>query len=110
MMNLYVLYNEEEATHIIYPRCDPLEEEYARPTMRRERTILMHWYYFPDSHDTWTSVELPVEPPDSPPTHTGLWKVDASWVTDLDQYNEWMNEEDYEVDENGRKKIHKVGH
>nr|CAD7594301.1 unnamed protein product [Timema genevievae] len=106
--------NEEEATHIIYPRCDPLEEEYARPTMRRERTILMHWYYFPDSHDTWTSVELPVEPPDSPPTHTGLWKwwcvgqVDASWVTDLDQYNEWMNEEDYEVDENGRKKIHKL--
>jgi len=31
------------------------------------------------------------------------------WVLDLDQYNEWMTEEDYEVDEGGHKKIHKVG-
>jgi SWI/SNF related-matrix-associated actin-dependent regulator of chromatin subfamily C len=30
-------------------------------------------------------------------------------VLDLDQYNEWMTEEDYEVDEGGHKKIHKVG-
>lgn len=25
--------NEESATHILYPHCDPLEEEYARPGM-----------------------------------------------------------------------------
>ena len=30
------------------------------------------------------------------------------WVLDLEQYNEWMTEEDYEVDEGGHKKIHKV--
>jgi SWI/SNF related-matrix-associated actin-dependent regulator of chromatin subfamily C len=35
--------------------------------------------------------------------------VGATWVTDLEQYNEWMTEEDYEVDEGGHKKIHKVG-
>lgn len=35
-------------------------------------------------------------------------QVAASWALDLDQYNEWMNEEDYEVDEAGRKKIHRV--
>lgn len=23
--------NEESATHVLYPHCDPLEEEYARP-------------------------------------------------------------------------------
>lgn len=26
----------------------------------------------------------------------------------MDEYNEWMAEEDYEVDENGKKKIHKL--
>lgn len=29
-------------------------------------------------------------------------------MLDLDQYNEWMAEEDYEVDENGKKKVHRV--
>lgn len=24
----------------------------------------MHWYYFPDSHDSWVTTELPVEPPE----------------------------------------------
>lgn len=33
--------------------------------------------------------------------------MSATWALDLDQYNEWMNEEDYEVDENGQKKVHK---
>ena len=34
--------------------------------------------------------------------------MSASWALDLEQYNEWMAEEDYEVDEQGRKKIHKL--
>lgn len=33
------------------------------------------------------------------------WRVSASWALDLPQYNEWMNEEDYEVDSNGKKKV-----
>ncbi|XP_039281683.1 SWI/SNF complex subunit SMARCC2 isoform X1 [Nilaparvata lugens] len=99
---------EEEATHVIYPASDPLDEEYARPSFKRDRMVMMHWYYFPDSYDSWVSVDLPVDPPDSPATHTSQWKVSASWALDLDQYNEWMNEEDYEVDENGRKKVHRL--
>lgn len=35
-------------------------------------------------------------------------QVSASWVLETDQYNEWMNEEDYEVDEGGKKKVHRV--
>uniref|UniRef100_A0A1B6E9E1 SWI/SNF complex subunit SMARCC2 n=2 Tax=Clastoptera arizonana TaxID=38151 RepID=A0A1B6E9E1_9HEMI len=100
--------NEDEASHIIYPVCDPLDEEYARPSFKRDRMVLLHWYYFPDSHDSWVSAELPVDPPDSPVTHHSVWRVAASWALDLDQYNEWMNEEDYEVDEAGRKKVHKL--
>jgi hypothetical protein len=52
--------DEEDATHIIYPTVDPMEEEYARPVFRRGNSVLVHWYYFPDSHDTWAQADLPV--------------------------------------------------
>lgn len=98
--------NESEATHILYPQCDPLEEEYARPTMRRDKTIMFHWYYFPDSYDTWLTTDMNMsDVPESCTSHTGLWRVGVNWVLDTDQYNEWMTEEDYEVDEAGNKKV-----
>ncbi|KAK5641783.1 hypothetical protein RI129_010330 [Pyrocoelia pectoralis] len=102
--------NEEMATHILYPHCDPLEEEYARPGLRREKMIMMHWYYFPDSYDTWVGMEGALEglPADSPSPHSGPWRVSSTWLLDSDQYNEWMTEEDYEVDEAGQKKIHRM--
>lgn len=36
-----------------------------------------------------------------------LPQVCANWLQDLESYNEWMNEEDYEVDESGTKKKHR---
>lgn len=57
---------EADATHIVYPTADPLEEEYARPCMRRDRSVLLHWYYFPDSHDSWTLLDLPWDFPEGP--------------------------------------------
>lgn len=104
---------EEEVTHIIYPVVDPLDEEYARAVYKRNSNVLLHWYYFPDSHDSWDQIEIPVDPPETipsvPPASTkSPFRVTASWVLDLDQYNEWMNEEDYEVDESGKKKVHKL--
>lgn len=59
---------ETEATHIIYRTVDPLDEEYARPSFKRGGNVNMHWYYFPDSYDTWlpSPPDLPVDPPDSP--------------------------------------------
>jgi SWI/SNF related-matrix-associated actin-dependent regulator of chromatin subfamily C len=35
--------NELEATHLIHQAADPLDEEYARPVFRRDKTVLMHW-------------------------------------------------------------------
>lgn len=108
--NGQVTENEEGATHILYPHCDPLEEEYARPGTRRDKMIMMHWYYFPDSYDTWVNIEGALEslPMDSPSPHSGPWRVSLSWLVDSDQYNEWMSEEDYEVDDMGQKKVHKL--
>ncbi|XP_045454586.1 SWI/SNF complex subunit SMARCC2 [Melitaea cinxia] len=103
--------DEEDATHIIYPAVDPLEEEYARPVFRRGNNVLIHWYYFPDSHDTWAQADLPVEVPESVSwecARAEAWRVAATWALDLPQYNEWMNEEDYEVDAAGKKKVHKL--
>uniref|UniRef100_A0A1Q3EY50 Putative chromatin remodeling factor subunit n=1 Tax=Culex tarsalis TaxID=7177 RepID=A0A1Q3EY50_CULTA len=101
--------DEEEATHIIYPAVDPLPEDYARPTFRRDKHVMIHWYYFPESFDTWVpnTFDLPDNVPDCPLSPGDRWRVSASWVTDLEEYNEWMAEEDYEVDEAGRKKVHK---
>lgn len=103
--------DEDEASHIVYPVVDPLPEEYARPGFKRERHVMIHWYYFPDSYDSWVPhnmLDLPDNIPESPPSPNELWRVSASWVLDLKQYNEWMSEEDYEVDEQGKKKVHQL--
>lgn len=101
---------EEEATHVVYPDVDPLPEEYARPTFKRDKNVLLHWYYFPESYDSWVpnNFDLPDNVPECPPSPAERWRVSAQWVRDLDQYNEWMSEEDYEVDDQGRKKVHKL--
>ncbi|KAK0088239.1 hypothetical protein PV326_004917 [Microctonus aethiopoides] len=102
--------NEADATHIVYPLVDPLDEEYARPCMRRDRSVLLHWYYFPDSYDSWITIDLPIEFPEGglgSPSPKSTYKVSATWALDLDQYNEWMNEDDYEVDDNGQKRVHR---
>ncbi|GBP09517.1 hypothetical protein EVAR_73457_1 [Eumeta japonica] len=104
-----IVSDEEDASHIIYPVVDPHPDEYARPIFKRGNCVMMHWYYFPESYDTWTpnSLELPDNVPENPESPLERWRVSASWILDLEQYNEWMSEEDYEVDELGKKKMHK---
>uniref|UniRef100_A0A8C0IZY5 SWI/SNF related BAF chromatin remodeling complex subunit C1 n=1 Tax=Chelonoidis abingdonii TaxID=106734 RepID=A0A8C0IZY5_CHEAB len=55
---------------------------------------------FSFSYDTWvhaTDIEAEIE---DAPIPEKPWKVHAKWILDTDIFNEWMNEEDYEVDEN----------
>ena len=101
--------DEREATHIVYPDVHPLPEEYARPSFKREKYVMLHYYYLPESYATWVPInfDMPDNVPECPPSQPDVWRVSAQWVRDSDQYNEWMSEEDYEVDEQGRKKIHK---
>ncbi len=45
-----------KATHIIYPTPASGAEEdldYLRTIDKREKTSLVHWWYYPDSYDTW---------------------------------------------------------
>ncbi|XP_037079643.1 SWI/SNF complex subunit SMARCC2-like [Pollicipes pollicipes] len=102
--------SRDKATHVVYPTQDPLEEEYARPLFKRDKYTMLHWYYFPDSYDTWvTGLELDDNVPESPEFDAEKqWRVTLNWVQDLDEYNEWMNEEDYEVDETGKKNKHEM--
>ncbi|XP_054641034.1 LOW QUALITY PROTEIN: SWI/SNF complex subunit SMARCC2 [Dunckerocampus dactyliophorus] len=92
--------DKSSSSHVVVPIPSSLEEEeWVRPVMKRDKQVLLHWGYFPDSYDTWipaSEVEASVEDAPSPEKPR---KVHAKWILDLDQYNEWMNEEDYEVGE-----------
>ncbi|XP_034549680.1 SWI/SNF complex subunit SMARCC2 isoform X3 [Notolabrus celidotus] len=92
--------DKASSSHVVVPIPSSLEEEeWVRPVMKRDKQVLLHWGYFPDSYDTWipaSEVEAAVE---DPPSQEKPRKVHAKWILDLDQYNEWMNEEDYEVGE-----------
>ncbi len=102
----------EEADHVVYP--PSFEENNADPTnnnnhwirvlkKRARDSILVHRLFTPDSHDEWVnSIDVDDEAAglnDSGSNVGGdVWEVTANWVLDTDLYNEWMNQEDYEVD------------
>nr|XP_056722537.1 SWI/SNF complex subunit SMARCC2 isoform X2 [Euleptes europaea] len=91
---------KNNASHIVFPVPGSLEEEeWVRPIMKRDKQVLLHWGYYPDSYDTWiaaSEIEAPVE---DAPTAEKPRKVHAKWILDTDTFNEWMNEEDYEVND-----------
>ncbi|XP_033624247.1 SWI/SNF complex subunit SMARCC2-like isoform X2 [Asterias rubens] len=93
----------ELATHIVYGPPPSLSEgeEYIRPVQRREKSMLVHWCYYPDSYDTWVPAADIHGDPEPGVTYDGPWEVNAKWVLDLEEFNEWMNEEDYEIYEDG---------
>ncbi|XP_050780606.1 SWI/SNF complex subunit SMARCC2 isoform X7 [Gopherus flavomarginatus] len=90
--------DRNNASHVVCPVPSNLEEEeWVRPVMKRDKQVLLHWGYFPDSYDTWipaSEIEASVE---DAPTPEKPRKVHAKWILDMDTFNEWMNEEDYEV-------------
>ncbi|NXY00097.1 SMRC2 protein, partial [Centropus bengalensis] len=90
--------DKSNASHVVCPVPGNLEEEeWVRPVMKRDKQVLLHWGYYPDSYDTWipaSEIEASVE--DAPMPEKPR-KVHAKWILDTDTFNEWMNEEDYEV-------------
>eukprot|EP00300_Choanocystis_sp_HF-7_P020815 c20683_g1_i1.p1 GENE.c20683_g1_i1~~c20683_g1_i1.p1 ORF type:complete len:944 (-),score=214.78 c20683_g1_i1:80-2833(-) len=101
-MGALVVPNEASATHILFPPtfCDEGDDdEYLRCLQRSSdrKRCLVHWWYYPDSYDHWvpaTDVEGDPEPVDGTRPQ---WRVSTSWVKHSYNFNEWMNELDYEV-------------
>lgn len=88
----------ETATHVVHPTITyPAEaEDWVRIVEKHGRNLLIHSFFTPDSYDTWsTNLDIDHEP-ESPAPKSEKYVVNARWLLDLDKYNEWMNEEDYE--------------
>lgn len=100
-----IVTSSAKATHIIEHKQegDPSEDpelEYLRTIDHNNKMNLIHWWYCPDSYDTWLpATDVQGEQPDPDPPHHGVWRVSPRFITDLELYNEWMNELDYEIEE-----------
>lgn len=57
----------------------------------------MHWWYYPDSYDSWIPLKDVSGAVDAPETPPAVWRVSCRFIEDAAQFNEWGNEEDYEV-------------
>ena len=102
----------EDADHVIYPPAydepntqESRQQPWIRVIKKRgKESILVHRLFTPDSHDEWISnVDIDDDAAglnDSSNNASGgdVWEVTANWLLDTDIYNEWMNQEDYEVD------------
>lgn len=88
------------ASHHIYPSPVSTEEdEWMRPVLQKDKHVLVHWGLYPDSYDSWLSSADVEGEAEEPPHPERPWRVHARWVLDTDIFNEWMNEEDYCLDE-----------
>ena len=88
----------ETATHVVHPSITypPEAEDWVRIVEKHGKNLLIHSFFTPDSYDNWsTNLDIDHEP-ESPAPKSDRFVVNARWLLDLDKYNEWMNEEDYE--------------
>ncbi|KAG8190562.1 hypothetical protein JTE90_014041 [Oedothorax gibbosus] len=93
--------NPDDASHLVHPPLPTTDgpEDWVRVVFRKDKGVMLHWWFYPDSFDTWVTApeidmdaETPSESSESP------FEVNARWLLDLDEYNEWMNVDDYEVE------------
>ncbi|CAF3824536.1 unnamed protein product [Rotaria magnacalcarata] len=98
---------EEDADHIVYPPITEnpreidieRENEVVRVVEKRGKDCRLHYWFYPDSFDIWVSNIDAEESEKRDDTFQGIWHVAANWILDAAEFNEWMNEEDYEIDE-----------
>ena len=74
-------------------------DEIVRVVEKRGKDCRLHYWFYPDSFDIWVSNLDAEESEKRDETFQGIWHVAANWVLDAADFNEWMNEEDYEIDE-----------
>lgn len=103
-----VVSTSEVASHIVYPDLEGTRETETegqvlvrlikkenRPNGMR---AYVHWWYHPDSYDDWVPARDVVGRLEEPrESRSGPWHVQARWIRDSELFNEWMNEQDYEI-------------
>jgi SWI/SNF related-matrix-associated actin-dependent regulator of chromatin subfamily C len=95
-----ITHDKESATHVIHHTNDnyhDTDEEWFRTLEKKSGRVLVHWWYYPDSYDMWLEETAEHADPEPMPEHKGPWNVSERWLTDSVSFNEWMNEEDYEI-------------
>ncbi|GBM56771.1 SWI/SNF complex subunit SMARCC2 [Araneus ventricosus] len=92
--------NPDDASHLVHPPLPTTDgpEDWVRVVFRRDKSVMLHWWFYPDSYDTWVTVPEIDQEPETPESPDGPYEVNARWLLDLDEYNEWMNVDDYEVE------------
>ncbi|XP_035211285.1 SWI/SNF complex subunit SMARCC2-like isoform X1 [Stegodyphus dumicola] len=92
--------NPDDASHLVHPPLPTTDgpEDWVRVVFRRDKSVMLHWWFYPDSYDTWVTAPEIDQEPESPEAQDGPYEVNARWLLDLDEYNEWMNVDDYEVE------------
>ncbi|KAG1119248.1 hypothetical protein G6F42_013017 [Rhizopus arrhizus] len=93
--------NVDNATHILHGKLheynkSSVEEDWFRTLEKDGNMVLVHWWYYPDSFDSWLPQTQQFTDPEEPPEHNGSWKISVRWLQDTERFNEFMNEEDYE--------------
>lgn len=92
--------NPDDASHLVHPPLPTTDgpEDWVRVVFRRDKSVMLHWWFYPDSYDTWVTAPEIDQEPEAPDPLDGPYEVNAQWLFDLDEYNEWMNVDDYEVE------------
>ena len=92
-----------EATHIVVEDVpesigNDRGSGFLRVNQIRAKFAHIHWWFYPDSYDAWIGTS-DVHGPEVVPQSTleGVHTVTARWVRDLDAFNEFMNEKDYQI-------------
>lgn len=95
-----VVEDSSEATHHIYggesqaPGAD--DEEWMRALGRQGDQVFVHWWYMPDSYNSYVhEADVPGDPDVPEPPNQGPWRLPARFIADTDIYHEWVMEDDY---------------
>ena len=79
-----------------------IAEEFLRPVEFRyqDNIAKVHWWYHPDSYDEYIPLGEVDDPSDAPDALIvpSQWRICCRWIRDLEVFNEWGNEVDYEID------------
>eukprot|EP01135_Chromosphaera_perkinsii_P003707 Nk52_evm25s252 gene=Nk52_evmTU25s252 len=96
-----VVSSKGQCTHAVYgiEKDENEDEDWMRPVVQNEdgTKIKVHWWYMPDSYDEWTPASEVDEKPASRPPAPAILNVSRKFLQYTEKFNEWMNEEDYEL-------------